>query len=461
MPDDGPERTETPDPADRPAWSKLHLWQMQPVRDVLLGLGVVGLFWLGQKTSIVTVPLLLAILLAYLFEPVIQFAIRRLKMSREGSVVAIIVGLILVVVVPSVVGATYGVAQSVALTSNLIESAREVSVALETKTAPANEPRHPADAGSPEETPPPAAPPESAVPSDEPLKTVAEVREELREQTSSAWVWIYDTIRTSRRADGDESALADTLDVITSFLSDEERAQQVSQAAAGAVMDTARSVLGFAATLFSLLFTAFVTMFFFFFLATQWVQFKHFVEKLLPDKHKDQITDLATKFDAVISGFIRGRLTIAFIQAFVFSLGYWAIGVPAAFVLGPLVAILSIVPYLALVGVPISIGLLWLEGRTGIRGHVLWIIGAPTVFYFIGQALDDYVWTPMIQGKQTGLDTPMILFASLAGGAIFGVFGLLIAIPIAACVKIIIQELLWPRFKDWAEGRAADPLPID
>ena len=81
-----------------PAWAKLHLWQMQPVRDVLLGLGVLAIFWLGQATSVVTVPLLLAILLAYLFEPVIQFSMRRIGMSRQGSVMAIIAALVLIVV---------------------------------------------------------------------------------------------------------------------------------------------------------------------------------------------------------------------------------------------------------------------------------------------------------------------------------------------------------------------------
>jgi len=85
---------------------------------------------------------------------------------------------------------------------------------------------------------------------------------------------------------------------------------------------------------------------------------------------------------------------------------------------------------------------------------------APTLFYFIGQALDDYVWTPKIQGKSTDMSTPMILFASLAGGVLFGVFGLLIAIPLAACLKILLQEIFWPRFKAWAEGRENDFLPI-
>ncbi|MCA9304273.1 MAG: hypothetical protein KC996_09140, partial [Phycisphaerales bacterium] len=61
----------TPNTDSKTNWAKLHLWQMQPVRDVLLVLGVLLLVWLGQKVSVVTVPLILAIMLAYLFEPVI------------------------------------------------------------------------------------------------------------------------------------------------------------------------------------------------------------------------------------------------------------------------------------------------------------------------------------------------------------------------------------------------------
>jgi len=113
------------------------------------------------------------------------------------------------------------------------------------------------------------------------------------------------------------------------------------------------------------------------------------------------------------------------------------------------------------VGIPISIALLWLEERTGFRGGVAWTLGAPVVFYFIGQALDDYVWTPLIQGKSTNMDTPTILFATLAGGALMGVYGLLLAIPLAACIKILLEEIFWPRFQEWIAGRRPDFLPID
>jgi predicted PurR-regulated permease PerM len=89
-----------------------------------------------------------------------------------------------------------------------------------------------------------------------------------------------------------------------------------------------------------------------------------------------------------------------------------------------------------------------------------WIILGPTIVYFAFQTLDDYVLTPAIQGKNVGLSTPVILFAVLGAGALAGVYGILIAIPIAACIKIIVTDVVLPRYRAWVEGKADDPLPI-
>jgi len=421
-----------PSPADnesRPKvnWSRLHLWQMQPVRDVLLGLGIFGLFWLGQKISVVTVPLLLAVLLAYLFEPVIAWSTRKLGISRRVSVGGIIALAVLFVVIPAILATSVGVAQLAMFGSRTAENIRTVSAAQAS--------------GSPEAA--------QAVFEEWKVNNNAET-------FSPTWNWVYEQLSTP---DDVDSPMRDALQSGVDWV--ENNSEQVATTAASVGIETIGRVLGWVGAAFGLGFMAFLTAFFFYFMSTEWVKVKGFGSSLLPDKNREKILDLLIKFDAVISGFIRGRLTIAFLQAIVFSIAYFAIGVPGSFILGPVVAILSIVPYLALVGLPISVTLLALEGHTGFRGRWAWVLGAPAAVYFIGQALDDYVWTPVIQGKSTGMDTPTILFASMAGGALFGVFGLLIAIPIAACVKILVQEIFWPRFKEWAEGRADDPLPIE
>lgn len=415
------QNSDSPQPTDNhPAWSRLHLWQMQPVRDILLGLGVFALILIGQKASVVTVPLLLALLLAYLFEPVIVWSMKKMNISRRTSVIGIIAGVVVLVVIPSAIGASYGIAQVVTFGQGVAQNIDAVQDAQREGDIDAAH----------------------ALLSDR--------------GAGGAWVAIHDSIRN---ADDEHSAVGQSLAAVSDWLITNK--DQVAQTAADVGLETVNRILGMIGAVFGLGFMGFLTAFFFFFVSTEWVGVKGFGSSLLPDKNRDRVIDLLTKFDGVISGFIRGRLTIAFLQSIVFSVGFFLIGVPGAFILGPAVAVLSIVPYLALIGVPIAVSLLWLEGYGGLRGEWYWVVGAPTVLYFFGQALDDYVWTPLIQGKSTGMDTPTILFASLAGGALFGVFGLLIAIPIAACVKILIQEIFWPKFKDWAEGRAADPLPIE
>lgn len=412
---------DTPDQADSVktiGWRDLHLWQIQPVRDVLLVLAIVGLFWLGDKISVVTVPLLLAILLAYLFEPVIAWAVRRTSLSRNGVVAGLIGAVVLLVAVPTILGITFGVAQFAGL---LAATSERVGMVYESVQAPED----------------------------------AALAARVSEDAGPAWAFIRDQLLQSDTHD----SLEPMLEAVRARLADGGAGLVGSTATYG--LDAMKSVLRLIGGLFGLAFGLFLTGFFFYFVSTGWVGVKGFGRRLIPDKHEQRVIDLATKFDGVISGFVRGRLTIAFLQAIFFSVAYFVIGVPAALVVGPAVAILSIVPYLALVGIPISVGLLWLEGYAGVRGAWWWVLGAPVVVYFVGQALDDYVFTPLIQGKSTNMDTPTILFATLAGGALFGVFGMLIAIPIAACVKILVVEIVWPAFKDWAEGRSEDPLPLE
>ncbi|MEM9065276.1 MAG: AI-2E family transporter [Planctomycetota bacterium] len=414
----------------------LHIWQYRWVRDILVIVCIVLLLRLGQSISVVTVPVLLSILFAYLLEPVVAWVMNRFKLKRTAAVGATLVATISLVVVPAALALTYGIVQIVSLVTGVVANVQVVRGQLPTAAAPES-----FDGDDPGE---------SAY-----AAQLEEGRAFVHEQSGDAWVWIYDKIAEAGRRDTD---LGETLDTVSNWVID--NSERVATSVAGAGADLLSVLVGFTTGIIGAGFMLFLTAFFFFFVSSGWVDVKDFGLKLVPSKHRKKSVHLTGEFDRVISGFIRGRLIIAFLQSIVFTIGYAAIGVPAAFILGPAVALLSIVPYLALVGVPISIGLMFLETPAGFRGEWWWIIAAPTAFYFFAQAIDDYLWTPRIQGKETGMSTPAIVFASLAGGVLFGVFGLLIAIPIAACLKIAADELFWPRFREWAEGRANDPLPI-
>ncbi|MDX2118328.1 MAG: AI-2E family transporter, partial [Planctomycetota bacterium] len=103
------------DPANRSNsdWKRLHLWQMQPVRDVLVLGAVFGVLWLGYSLSIVTVPMLIALALAYLFEPLVAWVTRKRFASRGGAAAIIILLAAVLIIGPAVIGLTFGVAQGV------------------------------------------------------------------------------------------------------------------------------------------------------------------------------------------------------------------------------------------------------------------------------------------------------------------------------------------------------------
>ncbi len=395
-------------------WRSLHLWQIQPLRDVLVIAVVLGVLYLGYLVSIVTVPLLLATLLAYLFEPVVKRMTRVSWMSRQMAAAIIVVVAAVVVVVPAVVATAFAVTQGVAFAGRVSGSVERVYASVQ----------------NPEDADALAAVPEG--------------------------FWLATRDFLVERRDVTEGEVAKRLLELVRANA-QTIATQALETGAGAVGATLRGI----ASVFSLVFGAFLTAFFFFFVCTGWGKVLEFWEGLIPERKRGRWLELVRAFDAVVSGFVRGRLTIAFIQAGILSVLYWVIGTPAPILFGLAIGLLSIVPYLALIGIPATIVAMWLDpSGPGWQNAWWWVTFAPMVVYFIAQAADDYVLTPMIQGKSTGMDTPSILFASLAGGALFGFYGLLIAIPLAACVKILLKEVFWPRFRAWAEGRERDFLPV-
>jgi predicted PurR-regulated permease PerM len=207
--------------------------------------------------------------------------------------------------------------------------------------------------------------------------------------------------------------------------------------------------------------TLFLTMFFFYFVSTGWGRLLARAQQFIPDAGRYRWMRVIKRMDRAIAGFVRGRLTICAIVGVYMTAAFWFIGVPVPFLLGPVVGLMFLVPFAAAVAVPVIILLLWLQSDTsGFRGEWWWILLAPIGVHIGGQILDDYILTPRIQGDNTDLEMPTILFASMAGGALAGVYGLLLAIPVAACLKILANEFLWPRIEAWVRGQVHDPLPI-
>ena len=450
-------------------WYRLHLWELQPVRDLLVIAVVIGIVYLGYQARLVTVPMLLAMLLAYLFEPLVRWLRTRHIASRRVAAMGIILGAVIFVIVPVTLAAGFAVVQAAKSVQDVTENVSlvEASVAkpeddtLRSQVRPGPwlsirdflvdaEKQHRKLA-----SPPPAAQ-NAALPPGEHTQAAADTEGHVPAE--------YDD-------SGEMHALAR---MALSWLQEHgtELGKSLGQRVVGGGAQAVGAAVSTAFSVGQVIFGGLLTAFFFYFFTTGWGDVLDFWEKLIPEANREKTLGMVRRMDKAIAGFVRGRILICLILATFVTIAYWLAGVPAPLVVGPLVGLLFVVPMIHIIGVPIAMLLMWLDqgmnggSVSGMAAHFSferdwwWILLAPTMIWLIAQLSDDYVLTPRIQGKNTDMSVPTILFASLAGGAIAGLYGLLIAIPVAACVKILMDELVWPRVRAWVQGRAKDFLPI-
>ncbi len=199
------------------------------------------------------------------------------------------------------------------------------------------------------------------------------------------------------------------------------------------------------------------------------------IRALVPAGGKDRTLELLGMMDHAISGFVRGRILVCSVVGVIYAVGWTVVGVPHGWLLGLVTGLASLVPYLAAVGLPMA----WLLLAVGVgggteagfyatkdpaNGHlaIIWwkVLLFPALVNVLAQALEDYVLNPLIQGKATNLHPVAILLAAIAGGSLAGLYGLILAIPAAACVKILLTEVVMPRLRAWLAGARRDPLPV-
>ncbi len=155
--------------------------------------------------------------------------------------------------------------------------------------------------------------------------------------------------------------------------------------------------------------------------------------ELVPGKFRSAANRFASDFDKLLSSYLRGQVSAALITGGVTWLGLLIVGFPYSFLLGALVAVLGVVPYL---GVIVSlIPALLIALFSGAIGVSLLKVA---IVYGVAQGLESTVISPRIVGESVGLHPVWILLALSMGGFYFGFVGLLIGVPIAVALKLLL-----------------------
>ncbi len=166
-----------------------------------------------------------------------------------------------------------------------------------------------------------------------------------------------------------------------------------------------------------------------------WDQMIAKIDSLLPVDHKGTIRELAREVDFILSSFIRGQLTICLILGLFYGITLYFVGLKAGLIIGFLAGLISFIPFLgSILGGIISIGLSLFQ----FWDDPLYIVLVSLIFV-LGQILDGNFLTPKIVGKSVGLHPVWILFSLSAFGFLFGLVGLMVAVPMAAIIGVFLR----------------------
>lgn len=173
-----------------------------------------------------------------------------------------------------------------------------------------------------------------------------------------------------------------------------------------------------------------------FYLLCDWNKLIQLLDDALPRSIEPTIAALVSECDDVLSAFLRGQLMVMLSLSVLYAVGLSWVGLQIGVILGIIIGFISIIPYLGvIVGVTVA----------SIAGIVQWGHLMPLIFiwgvFLVGHFTESLLLTPYLVGDRIGLHPVAVIFAILAGGHLFGFFGVLLALPVAAVLMVWLRFL--------------------
>ncbi|MFW6123415.1 MAG: AI-2E family transporter, partial [Thermodesulfobacteriota bacterium] len=156
---------------------------------------------------------------------------------------------------------------------------------------------------------------------------------------------------------------------------------------------------------------------------------------LVPPDTREPVIHKMSQMDQIIADFLRGQFIICLLLAFFYSLGFVIIGIDLALVLGIVSGLLWIIPYVG-TGLAIVGGVTMALVNYGDLLHPAYVI----IWISLVQVLESYIITPRVVGGKVGVHPIVYIIALIVGAKLFGLLGMLIAIPAAAMIKVLLED---------------------
>ncbi len=179
---------------------------------------------------------------------------------------------------------------------------------------------------------------------------------------------------------------------------------------------------------------------------------------MVPEGSHPSVVSLLRALGVVWTGYLRGLATVAILYGITMAIIFSLLGVRYAVILGLLAGLLYLVPYVGALLIALSAGLVAFFGG---NGQILWLLEAPALSWkytalvvgiaLLVNTLFDQLLVPRIVGGSVGLHPVASIFALIVGAKLFGIWGMLLAIPVAASLWIVLLAL-FPALRPKAEA---------
>ncbi len=162
---------------------------------------------------------------------------------------------------------------------------------------------------------------------------------------------------------------------------------------------------------------------------------------LLPPAHREGVVAFVGDFDSAMNRYFRAQAAVASIVGVLFAMGFCLVGLPMGILLGLFIGLLNMVPYLQIIGLIPAFMLAFVHVlETGSSLWV--ILGLTGLIFVVVQIIQDALLVPKIMGRVTGLSPAMILLSISIWGKLLGIFGLLIALPMTCLLLAYYRRFL-------------------
>jgi predicted PurR-regulated permease PerM len=160
--------------------------------------------------------------------------------------------------------------------------------------------------------------------------------------------------------------------------------------------------------------------------------------RLVPSSRRERARLLTNEVFIRVGGFVLGNLLTSFVAGLGTFVWMSAFGLPYPLLLGLLVAFADLIPVVGSTVGGIVVALIALS-------HSLPLALATGAFYLVYRFLEDYLLSPRIMARTVRISPGITIISTLIGGALLGIVGALVAIPIAAIIQLLLEEMAFPR----------------